>query len=132
MSKQSLGEIVTKATAHVVYSGGLFFHGAKLFAGRDSIPPITKHIGDFALVGLPIIYSNNISSKIEDLGRKYNSELVEKIGHYLPEITSGLTTTYFTLGESVLPQILPGTADPKDIPAVLVAGISAYLVSRKK
>lgn len=132
MTKQSLGEIVTKATAHVAYVGGVFFHGAKIFAGRDSIPPITEHIGDFALIGVPIIYSNYISSKIEDLGRKFNSELVEKIGHYLPEIATGLTTTYFALGESVLPQILPGTADPKDIPAVLIAGISTYLVSRKK
>lgn len=132
MSKKSLGEIVTKTTAHVAYLGGVFFHVAKLFAGRDSIPPITEHIGDFALVGVPIIYSNYVSSAIEGWGRKYNSGLVEKIGHYLPEITTGLTTAYFTLGELVLPQILPGTADPKDIPAVLVAGISTYIVSKRK
>ncbi len=132
MSKQSIGEIVTTATAYVAHLGGIFFHGAKLSAGIDSIPPITEYIGDFGLIGVPIWHSNFISKKIKDLGRKYNSGFVEKIGHYFPEITAGLTTTYFALGESVLPQILPGTADPKDIPAVLVAGISAYLILRKK
>lgn len=130
VKNNSLGEIVAKATACIACAGGLFFHGAKLFAGRDSIPPITEHIGDFSLVGIPILFSNLIAGKVEELGKKYNSRVLEKIGHYAPEITAGLTTAYFTLGESVLPQILPGTADPKDIPAVLIAGLSFYYVYR--
>jgi len=132
MPKQSLGEIIAKTTAHIVCLSGMFFHGVKLYVGENSIPPITHHVGDFALVAFPIFCSKYMSSEIEYFGRTYNSPVIEKIGHYISEIVTGLTMTYFVLGESVLPQILPGTSDPKDIPAVLVAGICSYVLLRKK
>ena len=122
------GKILTKVVLpYAVYSAVLFFHGAKLIR-RDSILPITEHIGDFSFVGTAIIGISLYKPRLEKLGRKYKSRIIEKIGQYLPEITTVLTTTYFTLGESILPQLLPGTADPKDIPANVIAALSAYFI----
>lgn len=44
-----------------------------------------------------------------------------------PELALALTSTYFALGESVLPKILPGTADLRDIPAALLMASISYL-----
>ena len=54
-------------------------------------------------------------------------------------IVLGLTTAYYTLGEIFnssiapnLPQILPGTPDPKDIPVALLCAVGMYLVNHKR
>lgn len=122
----SLAERVRSAS-RAVYFIGAGIHGCKLFLGRDSISPLTEHIGNFALVAIPILYSKGQSGAVERAGHRCNSRLLESAGRYFPEIATSLTLAYFALGESLLPQILPGKADPKDIPAVIIAGLSAYL-----
>ena len=107
--------------------GGMFFHAAKLIFGRESIPPLTEHIGDFSFVAAPVCVTLDLENKIKEIGRKYESRPIIFLSSYVPEITSFLSIGYFVLGESILPQILPGRADINDIPAVLVAGLTSYL-----
>ncbi len=117
--------------ACTVLSGGTTLHGLKLISGRDSLPPITEHIGDFCLVSTPIYFSQGLSLIIEDFGRERNLPIIQRVGRYFTEFTTAATVAYFSLGESLLPQILPGTADPKDIAAVLSAGLSAYVIWKR-
>jgi len=112
---------------------GIAFAGQTLdtileITGNDSLPPISNNIGDWSYINfyagaVPAVAGRMLIYKGEREGKNY----LVKIGEYLPKVTTALGTLYFTLGESILPQILPGTADPKDIPAVLLAGIATYL-----
>ncbi len=111
-----------------VLISGIALHALKVSYGRDSLPPITEHIVDFCLVATPIYLSQGLSMIIEDFGKRRDLPIIQKMGRYFTKFTTAATVAYFSLGESLLPQILPGTADPKDIPAVLAAGLSAYLV----
>jgi hypothetical protein len=43
------------------------------------------------------------------------------------EIGAVALSVYFALGESLLPQLLPGAADPRDIPAAII-GVAIYYV----
>lgn len=98
------------------------------FAGNNSLPPISNNIGDWAYISywfgaVPALAGKMLIGK----GERENKRYLVKVGEYLPKIITTLATIYFTLGESVFPKILPGTADPNDIPAVLLAGIATYL-----
>jgi hypothetical protein len=108
---------------------GLAAHGAKLM-DRDLFPLITYHVGDFSLVLTPIMFSSSIGRRIERAGEKYNSEFLRKVGEYFPEIVASGITLYFVLGESAY-NIIPGnTRDPWDIPAVLLAAGSSYILAK--
>jgi hypothetical protein len=114
-------------TAGIVVIGGSLLNGVKFKYGKDSIPPITEHIGDFALAAGPVIIASGMKGFIESFGRYLDSNLIENAGRFLPEITTCLTMIYFTLGESIAPVILPGTPSPEDIPAALIAAVAAYI-----
>jgi hypothetical protein len=52
------------------------------------------------------------------------------VGRYFPEITASLTSAYFTLGETILPQILPGHADINDVPLTILGALSGYTLAK--
>ena len=116
-----------QTAARITVAGGGLLHLAKFKYGRDSIPPITEHIGDFALAAGPVFIASGVKGFVESFGRYLDSNLIENVGRFLPEITTSLTMIYFTLGESIAPAILPGSANPKDIPAALIAAVGTYI-----
>lgn len=59
-----------------------------------------------------------------------NSRILQVVGRYLPEITTLLTSAYFTLGETILPQILPGTPDVHDVPLTVLGAFSGYVLAK--
>ena len=95
--------------------------------GMDIPLPVLDHIGDFKYVFLCSWGLSSVRHSLVNIGERKNKKYLIKIGEWIPKVGIGLATLYYTLGESVLPQILDGTADPKDIPAILIAGISCYL-----
>ena len=93
-------------------------------------PEITPYVGNFPeCFAIPAV-SGFVGDYISHQGQKRNSPTLQKIGEYFPEITTTAISTYFVLGETVLPQILPGSADPKDIPAVLLSALAGYALAK--
>jgi hypothetical protein len=78
---------------------------------------------------LPAI-SGFIGDCIESQGQKRSNRLLQNIGKYFPEISTSLMISYITLGETVLPQIYPGTADIKDVPAVIISALAGYTLAK--
>jgi len=125
--ENKLNKLMVPAMA--VGLGGLTFHMIKL-SDREFFPPITEHIGDFALVCTPTIISGFIAVELDKVGKKYNLPVLRKIADYLPEAVGGALATYTTLGESVMDMIPDNTVDPLDIPAVLLGAGSGYIMSK--
>lgn len=55
----------------------------------------------------------------------------DHIAHKM-EIGALVLCVYFALGESFVPQLLPGTADPRDIPAAILGVAIYYLYDRSR
>jgi len=93
-------------------------------------PNITPYVGNFPeSFAIPAI-SGFIGDYIELQGQRRGSKILQKIGRYLPEITTTALATYFSLGETLLPQILPGSADIRDVPAVLISALAGYALAK--
>lgn len=104
------------------------FINDKFLNNTIDLPKIVEnmsyHSGDFAHITMPYLVSGVIEGT---KSRKYSN------------IILGLTTTYHTIGEIMhssiapnLPQILPGTPDPKDIPIMLVCATGLYLTNKHR
>ena len=118
-----MANLVSKIASGVTLTGILLdviLHGTDTY----SLPPLSNNIGDFKWVAaagiLPALAGDIIP-------KKYLSPTLEKIMHWTPKAAVVLCTIYVSLGESVLPRILPGTADVWDIPAAVIAGAATYL-----
>ena len=82
------------------------------------------------MVSLPILFSSHIGDITKNIGKECKNKLLEKIGNYTSEIIASATALYFTLGESLY-NIIPGnTKDLLDIPSVLIAAASSYLIAK--
>ncbi|MFB6246415.1 MAG: hypothetical protein ABEI74_02400 [Candidatus Pacearchaeota archaeon] len=91
---------------------------------------ITPYVGNFPeSFAIPAI-SGFVGDYIEYQGQKRENKILQKIGQYFPEISATAISAYFTLGETILPQILPGTADIKDIPSALVSAFAGYTIAK--
>jgi hypothetical protein len=55
----------------------------------------------------------------------------DRIAHKM-EIGALVLCVYFALGESIVPQLLPGTADPRDIPAAILGVAIYYFYDRSR
>jgi len=91
---------------------------------------ITPYVGNSPESFVIPAISGFVGDYIEYQGQKRESKLLQRIGQYFPEISATAISTYFTLGETILPQILPGSADIKDVPAVLVSALAGYILAR--
>lgn len=91
---------------------------------------ITPYVGNFPeSFAIPAV-SGLVGDYLEFKGRANGSKLLEEIGRLFPEITTTTISTYFALGETLLPQILPGTADVRDVPAVLISALAGYTLAK--
>lgn len=91
---------------------------------------ITPYLGNFPeSFGVPAM-SGLLGDLIKAYGEDKQNNVITKIGKYFPEISTSTIITYFTLGETILPQILPGTADIKDVPAVLISALAGYTIAK--
>lgn len=140
MEISSLEKILLGISSLVPITESIFFKNSvpstnaeRILGTKEAIinlPMITPYLGDFPETFVISAISGIFANYLEDLGKNKKSILIEKIGKYLPEITTYSITTYFTLGETILPQILPGTPDIKDIPAVLISSLAGYTISK--
>ena len=80
---------------------------------------LAEHVGDVPVLGGVII-------GVEILRR-----FPEKIKKFAGEISFLGASTWIALGESVLPQIFPGTADPRDIPVGILGATLGYVFARE-
>jgi len=96
-------------------------------AGSNSLPPISNHIGDWTYISATGFMSGFVGNKLIGIGQRTGKEYLVKIGEKMPKIATVLATVYITLGETIMPKILPGTPDFYDAPAVLIAGILTYV-----
>ena len=93
-------------------------------------PNITPYVGNFPeSFAIPAI-SGFVGDYIKYQGQKKGSKILQKIGKYFPEISATTISAYFTLGETILPQILPGSADISDVPAVLISALAGYTLAK--
>ena len=91
---------------------------------------ITPYVGNFPeSFAIPVI-SGFVGDYISYQGQKRDSKILQKIGQYFPEISATATSAYFTLGETILPQILPGSADIRDVPVVLISVLAGYMLAK--
>ncbi|MEK6915533.1 MAG: hypothetical protein AABW89_03265 [Nanoarchaeota archaeon] len=91
---------------------------------------ITPYIGNFPESFVIPAVSGLVGDYLEFKGRETGSKLLEKVGKCLPQISTAIIGAYFTLGETLLPQILPGTADVRDVPAVIVSAFAGYTLAK--
>jgi len=93
---------------------------------HTQLPSISPYIGDWKHILNPALFLSMY------YGKKYADQIrVNKTATLadaakIPKAVTAATTIYFALGETILPQILPGTADVNDLPAVFLAGITTY------
>jgi hypothetical protein len=93
-------------------------------------PNITPYVGNFPeSFAIPAI-SGFLGDYILSQGRKSGSGILQKVGEFFPEISTAAIGAYFTLGETILPQILPGSADIRDVPAVLISALCGYTLAK--
>lgn len=99
------------------------------------LPIESSHFGDTPEIFASILTSGFVANKIESYGERNNNPTITKLGKALPTLTAIFVGTYYTLGESIAPYLLPGTADTKDIAAVLITAVATPFVTnfaRKK
>lgn len=95
-----------------------------------NIKNITPFVGDFPETLAVSATSGIIGDYLEFLGKRKNNKFLERIGRYFPEITTSVVSAYFTLGETIFPQILPGSPDIRDVPAVLITALAGYTLAK--
>ncbi len=95
-----------------------------------NLPIITPYLGNLPDTFAVCATSAFVGDYIESVGHSKNNRLLKTIGKYFPEITAGLTSAYFTLGETILPQILPGAADVCDVPLTILGALSGYALAK--
>ena len=93
------------------------------------LPIEESNFGDTPEMFSAIIASGFIGNKIREYGASRQNKFLETCGKYLPIITSGVVGTYYTLGETIAPKLLPGTADLADVPAVIITAIASPIVA---
>ena len=93
------------------------------------LPIEQSNFGDTPEIFSTVLASGFVGSKIEEYGKNTNNRFLEFCGKYFPTITAAAVGTYYTLGETVLPQLLPGTADLNDVPAVLITAVASPFVT---
>ncbi|MBS3175380.1 hypothetical protein J4440_05855 [Candidatus Woesearchaeota archaeon] len=91
---------------------------------------LTPYIGNFPESFWLPLASGMIGDTIAAKGISTQNNFLVKVGKYFPEITTTAVRTYFTLGETLLPNILPGTPDVKDVPAVLFSALAGYVIAK--
>ena len=98
--------------------------------------PITQsNFGDTPEMFTAIMASGLVADKIEEYGQRKGSKAIEYIGRHFPNLIAAAVGTYYALGETILPQLLPGTAEVKDVPAVAITALASPFVAnyvRKK
>lgn len=91
---------------------------------------ITPYVGNFPeSFAFPAI-SGFVGDYIQNRGKRIGNKVLQKIGQYFPEISATVISVYFTLGETVFPYILPGSADIRDVPAVLISVLAGYALAK--
>ncbi len=99
------------------------------------LPISQSYFGDTPEIFTTILASSFVANKIEEYGQRKENKVIECIGCHFPTLTAAIVGTYYTLGETILPQLLPGTADTKDVPAVVLTALASPFVAnyvRKK
>ncbi|HLC77692.1 MAG TPA: hypothetical protein VJH92_01045 [Candidatus Nanoarchaeia archaeon] len=99
------------------------------------LPIENSYFGDVPEIFAANVVSGFVGNKIEEYGHRTSNRFIETMGRYFPTLTAAAVGAYYTLGETIFPQILPGTPDSKDVPAVIVASIASPIVTnylRKK
>ncbi|MFA6461238.1 MAG: hypothetical protein WCV90_03140 [Candidatus Woesearchaeota archaeon] len=91
---------------------------------------ITPHMGNFPECFVIPAVSGFVGDYLSYQGSIRNNPFLQRVGQYFPEISALAISTYFTLGETLLPQILPGVADIKDVPAVLLSTLAGYVLAK--
>lgn len=87
-----------------------------------------SYFGDMPEIFATILASSFIGEKIKEYGEKKNNRFLEVCGKYFPTFTVTAVGAYYTLGETIMPQLLPGTADIKDVPAILITAIASPFI----
>lgn len=114
-------------------AGIAFFAGTAAYCitryDRQSLPgPIADHIGDFCHISNPVYLTGRLAPKLETMLEEHPR--LAKIASYLPETIAVGWSAYFTLGETLFDIIPWNYRDPRDVPAVLIAGLSSYVVAK--
>ena len=122
-SKLGLGIVIVGSTLDMILMA------CDVCEGHRVLPPISEHIGNWTYIACSGYIPASVGALINLINEHNNnpSPYLVKCGKYLPKITTFLTVAYMSLGESYFPQLLSGTADTKDIPAIIVAGIATYV-----
>lgn len=87
------------------------------------LPIEQSNFGDTPEIFAAIMASGFVGDKIESYGERKGNRFIEYVGRNFPTITAAVVGTYYTLGETVIPQILLGTPDIKDVPAVIITAL---------
>jgi hypothetical protein len=93
------------------------------------LPIKESNFGDTPEMFAAILASGFLGNKIEEYGERRKSRFIKGIGRNFANITAAAVGLYYTLGESIMPYLLPGTADTNDIPAVVLTALASPFVA---
>lgn len=141
MTASKLERIIAVSLGLTAFATPLFFRPAnphttaeralkRTTAAIIDSPHITPYIGNYPDSFVVSAVSGLIGDYISSVGKTKNSRCLTFLGKYLPEIITCFTSTYFTLGETILPQILPGMADPRDVPLSVLGSVTGYCIAQ--
>lgn len=95
------------------------------------LPIQDSYFGNTPELFAAILASGFIGDTIRNYGRTRNNTLIATCGKHFSTATAALAGAYYTLGETLLPQLLPGTADIRDVPAIILTAIAAPIITNK-
>lgn len=76
-----------------------------------------------------IFFTIMLAGYIASYANKNKISILKNIQAFLPEISASLIAIYYTLWETLLPQLLPWTPDIKDVPAVIITSIASPIIA---
>ena len=108
---------------------GLHHSGLQMEDRFRWLPIEQSYFNDAPEIFATIVASGFIGDKIRKYGQEKRRKGIEFLGKHFSKLTAAAVGTYYTLGETVLPEILMGTPDKNDVPAVIITAIAAPLVA---
>jgi hypothetical protein len=108
---------------------GLHASGLQMHDRFRWLPIHESNFGDAHEIFAAVLASGFMANKIEEYGQRKRNKIIEYFGRYFPAITAAAAGAYYSLGETIFPQILPGTADVKDVPAVIITALVSPVIA---
>jgi len=109
---------------------GLHASGLEMEDRFRWLPIEQSYFGDAPEMFVAIVASGFAGDKIRTYGQEKGRKGIEFLGKHFSKLSAAAIGAYYTLGETILPQLLPGTEDVNDVPAVIITALASPFVAK--